>query len=421
MSGPLRRIKRSRPADAGEPLPEDRAAETEGAAPTAETPPAVPETAGETATPGDATPAADPSAAQGAPAADASEFDARADDAGDTQVEAAADTTSDAPAVDPPDAKPRRRRWRPFRRTPKTAPPADATATPAAPVPVLLADPDTPAGLDPTDAPMRPPTGRRGRLRRRLRYLRRARELMLRDLGGLLYEVHRSGGGSVEAHATVIGAKVQRIAGLDAEAHALEAALAAPRGEAIVFEPGVGGTCATCGELYGSDARFCANCGAATGAAAPAAEATPATVVPERTRRAFWRRAARSSAPTSPDESADSTPAEGEHESAPAGGDAAPRAGDDETTAIIAPGEPEPDGDEPRPAAWGETPPAEPASDERAADEPPPAAGTQNPGAEPGPGEPRNPFSGARNGRPEDHTPPDLSSGDPLASRESRK
>ena len=39
MSGPLRRNKRSRPADAGEPLQEGLAAEPESAAPTADTPP----------------------------------------------------------------------------------------------------------------------------------------------------------------------------------------------------------------------------------------------------------------------------------------------------------------------------------------------------------------------------------------------
>jgi hypothetical protein len=127
---------------------------------------------------------------------------------------------------------------------------------------VLLADPNTPAGVDPAAAPMRPPAGRRGRLRRRLRYLRRARELMLRDLGGLLYEIHRTGGGNVEAHGNIVGAKVQRIAGLDAEAHALETALATSHPEAVVFQPGVGGACPACGEYYGSAARFCSNCGA---------------------------------------------------------------------------------------------------------------------------------------------------------------
>jgi hypothetical protein len=139
--------------------------------------------------------------------------------------------------------------------------PAGATA------PAIKADPNAPAGLDPAE-PVAPPAGRRGRLRRRLRYLRRARELMLRDLGGLLYEVNRTGGGDVAAHAGVIGGKLERLARLDAEAAAIETALGARRSEAVVFEPGIGGTCAVCGELYGSAARFCSHCGTPTGVTA---------------------------------------------------------------------------------------------------------------------------------------------------------
>jgi hypothetical protein len=135
----------------------------------------------------------------------------------------------------------------------------------------------TPAGIDPAAAPL-PPKGRRSRHRKRLRYLRRARELMLRDLGGLLYEIHRTGGGHIDTHAAIIGPKVARLAALDQEAHAIERALGAPRGETVVFEPGVGGACAVCGELYPNGARFCANCGTATTApaASPEAPATPA-------------------------------------------------------------------------------------------------------------------------------------------------
>jgi hypothetical protein len=99
---------------------------------------------------------------------------------------------------------------------------------------------------------------------------------MLRDLGGLLYEIHRTAGGDVHAHAPIVAAKVQRIVGLDAEARALETALAAPRGDALVFQPGIGGTCAACGELYGSGARFCSSCGAPTADAPPPVPEMPA-------------------------------------------------------------------------------------------------------------------------------------------------
>ena len=367
MSGLLRRIKRSRPADAGEPLPEGQAAAPEGAPTTAEPPvfgPAPPPVYG--------------------------------------------------PA--PPPAQP-------------------AAEEP----PVLLADPSVPAGVDPAAAPMRPPAGRRGRLRRRLRYLRRARELMLRDLGGLLYEIHRTGDGNVEAHATVVKAKVQRITGLDAEAHAIETALVAPRPETVLFQPGIGGTCLQCGELYGSDARFCASCGTPIDAAAPVVAAEPAAgepVVAEESavapRRRFWQRRKVPPMPVSAEEAgekADGSSSEATAVLAPAEGAAAAEAApaaDAPTQAGPAPAEEAPaappadeppTADEP-PAA--QEPPAEPqppgeppAAEEPAAEEPP--AGQPAPAAD---GEdPHRPFTGMGNGRADDHNPPDLSPGDPLVTR----
>jgi hypothetical protein len=126
-----------------------------------------------------------------------------------------------------------------------------------------------PAGIAPEDLERRGATGRRSRLRRRARFLRRARELALRDLGGLVYEARRreqDGGKLVED-------KVARLAALDAELRGIEAALGTPRGETVIREPGVGGTCARCGELHGSDARFCSHCGVnLEAAAAEAAE-----------------------------------------------------------------------------------------------------------------------------------------------------
>ena len=99
--------------------------------------------------------------------------------------------------------------------------------------------------------------GRRGKMRRRARFLRRARELALRDLGGLVYEAHareQDGGALVKE-------KVQHLAVLDEELRGLETALGTPRGDTVLREPGVGGTCPRCGELHASDARFCSACG----------------------------------------------------------------------------------------------------------------------------------------------------------------
>src|SRR3954452_14635909 len=53
---------------------------------------------------------------------------------------------------------------------------------------------DLPAGVDPEELETPASEGaRRGSLRHRVRYLRSVRELLLRDLGGFYYEVHRAG------------------------------------------------------------------------------------------------------------------------------------------------------------------------------------------------------------------------------------
>ena len=287
--------------------------------------------------------------------------------------------------------------------------PAAGSATAAAPraaAPAVQADPNVPAGLEP--AGPAPVTGRRSSLRRRLRYLRRARELMLRDLGGMLYEVHRTGGGDVAAHASVIGGKVERLASLDAEATAIAAALAAPRSEEVVFQPGVGGICQFCGELYGSAARFCSNCGSPTGSAvrATAAFAEPRHVPPMPKPPAAPPREAQPTRMLGPEPAA-AKPLE-------------PAKPLDDPAAKPA--------DEP--AATGA---AKPADDAAAKDAAPAVDATEQPTEEtvapeqtaapeqPAPErEGRNPFAGLSNGRPEDEAPPELSSGDPLASRETR-
>jgi len=116
-----------------------------------------------------------------------------------------------------------------------------------------------PAGLDTSD-PIgeRPTTQRRSRLRRRLRHLRRVRELLLRDLGGYVYELHRTG---AEPDTPVLRDKLARLTTLDVEAAELSERLSDRANGLVIREPGIGGTCETCGELYGSEARFCSNCG----------------------------------------------------------------------------------------------------------------------------------------------------------------
>src|ERR1700730_14956161 len=50
-----------------------------------------------------------------------------------------------------------------------------------------------PAGMDTPSVPPDPGFLERGGLRRRLRFLRKTRELAYRDLGGLVFEMHRLG------------------------------------------------------------------------------------------------------------------------------------------------------------------------------------------------------------------------------------
>ena len=187
--------------------------------------------------------------------------------------------------------------------SPAPSEPQDATTTAERPVGgSLLVDPaaprpttrpptplaemrDLPAGLEVEE--LRSPrlaTERRSRLRRRTRYLRRVRELLLRDLGGLVYEIHRSTGGDRGHHEGLVRAKAERLAALDAELFALEKRLGSEHPETVLREPGVGGSCPSCGELHASDARYCSACGTPLTGRAPeeqrALEAGPPTDEP---------------------------------------------------------------------------------------------------------------------------------------------
>jgi hypothetical protein len=134
------------------------------------------------------------------------------------------------------------------------------------------------AGIDPATA-AQPSFRDRGRLRRRLRYLRRVRELGFRDLGGLVFDQHRFNRPNEE----LVRGKLGALQAVDGELRALEALLDDARPFHELREPGIS-ACVRCGTLHGSDANFCPNCGApisgprAMGeiASAPAAEAATA-------------------------------------------------------------------------------------------------------------------------------------------------
>ncbi len=86
------------------------------------------------------------------------------------------------------------------------------------------------AGRRPRGRTARPPAeqpgfGSRGRARRRARFLRRARELAYRDLGGLVYNLHRFG----QRNDALVLAKLNTLGQIDGQLRALELSLARAR------------------------------------------------------------------------------------------------------------------------------------------------------------------------------------------------
>jgi len=102
----------------------------------------------------------------------------------------------------------------------------------------------------------------RGQMRRRARYLRRLREVQLRDLGGFVLELHRFGRERPE----LVAAKLRAAAGTNEELRVLEIALDGRASLRELREAGVGGACEDCGAVFGSADHFCASCGAPLGA-----------------------------------------------------------------------------------------------------------------------------------------------------------
>ncbi len=158
---------------------------------------------------------------------------------------------------------------------------APAAATPAAAEPAVA----PPAGLDAPAEPAAPGFRQRGRMRRRARFLRRARELAYRDLGGLVFEMHRLG----QRRDDLAAAKLETLGHIDAELRALEDALGERRAVTVLREAGIA-ACPRCAAIHGSDDRFCPICGLSMGRRAdrpmtaspapPAAAPAPAATDP---------------------------------------------------------------------------------------------------------------------------------------------
>jgi hypothetical protein len=132
-----------------------------------------------------------------------------------------------------------------------------------------------------TDAgPDGPPGFRtRGRVRRRARYLRKARELAYRDLGGLLFDLHRFG----QRNDELVEAKLSTLSRIDTELRTLERALGERQPLTVLREAGVT-ACPRCAAIHSGEDHFCPNCGLPMSrhvdlpiAAAAASAATPPT------------------------------------------------------------------------------------------------------------------------------------------------
>jgi hypothetical protein len=136
------------------------------------------------------------------------------------------------------------------------APAGEASAAGAGALPATTqqATGEQEAAVDPAGAGF----GERGRMRRRLRFLRKARELAYRDLGGLVFEMQRLG----ERRDELVAAKLATLAAIDTELRALEDALGDRRPLTILRESGIA-ACPRCAAIHGSEDRFCPSCGLA--------------------------------------------------------------------------------------------------------------------------------------------------------------
>ncbi len=132
------------------------------------------------------------------------------------------------------------------------------------------------AGMELPPPQPRPPGFReRGRMRRRVRFLRKARELAYRDLGGLVFEMQRLS----QRNDELVAAKLGVLAHFDTELRALESALDERLPVTVLREAGIA-ACPRCAAIHGSDDRFCPMCGMPMGRPAESPIAGTPVVAP---------------------------------------------------------------------------------------------------------------------------------------------
>jgi hypothetical protein len=93
-------------------------------------------------------------------------------------------------------------------------------------------------------------------VRRRARFLRKARELAYRDLGGLVFNLHRFG----QRNDALVLNKLNTLGQIDGELRTLETALGERDTVTVLREAGVT-ACPRCAAIHSGDDHFCPNCG----------------------------------------------------------------------------------------------------------------------------------------------------------------
>ncbi|HTA12859.1 MAG TPA: zinc ribbon domain-containing protein [Solirubrobacteraceae bacterium] len=96
----------------------------------------------------------------------------------------------------------------------------------------------------------------RGSARRRARFLRKARELAYRDLGGLVFNLHRFG----QRNDALVLAKLTTLTHIDAELREIERWLRERQPITVLREAGIT-ACPRCAAIHSSEDSFCPNCG----------------------------------------------------------------------------------------------------------------------------------------------------------------
>jgi hypothetical protein len=128
--------------------------------------------------------------------------------------------------------------------------------TPAG-APPTAPDSGQPGDLEPAGAPPGATGfGARGRVRRRARFLRKARELAYRDLGGLVFNLDRFG----QRNDALVLAKLATLTKIDSELRSIEAALSSRHPITVLREAGVT-ACPRCAAIHSGEDHFCPGCG----------------------------------------------------------------------------------------------------------------------------------------------------------------